>query len=145
MNAPQSTDRFQLSRFITAQDPVWDAVRQELHAGRKQTHWMWFVFPQLAVLGRSSMARHFGLSGVEEAKAYLAHPVLGARLREVCTIVLRLQAGEAVDIFGPVDAMKLRSCLTLFAAAAPEDDLFTRCLQRYFGGEADPMTLSHIG
>lgn len=144
MTAPQPADPFQLARFTSAQDPVWDAVRQELRAGRKQTHWMWFVFPQLAVLGRSSMARHYGLSGLEEAKAYLAHPVLGARLREVCAIVLGLPTGEAVGIFGPVDAMKLRSCLTLFAAAAPEDELFARCLRRYFGGEADPLTLSHI-
>ena len=101
-------DPFDLQRFVTAQEPVWDDVLDELRTGRKQTHWMWFVFPQLMALGRSSMARHYGLSGLEEAKAYVAHPVLGPRLVECCRLLLQLQGHDPVAIFGPVDAMKLR-------------------------------------
>lgn len=136
-------DAFDLERFVTAQQPVWDAVCDELRAGRKQTHWMWFVFPQLATLGRSAMARHYGLSGLDEARAYLAHPVLGPRLRTACETLLRLPARAAVDIFGPVDAMKLRSSLTLFAQASG-DDLFARCLRRYFPDGPDPLTLGQL-
>jgi uncharacterized protein (DUF1810 family) len=142
--ATSPSEAFDLDRFTAAQDPVWNAVLAELRAGRKQTHWMWFVFPQLATLGRSDMARHYGLSGMAEAKAYLAHPVLGPRLRQACDLLLQLQAGEAVDIFGAVDAMKLRSCLTLFATAAP-DDVFSQCLGRYFAGSPDRLTLQQIG
>jgi uncharacterized protein (DUF1810 family) len=144
MNPPNPADPFDLARFTQAQDPSWAAVCQELRAGHKQTHWMWFVFPQLAALGRSAMARHYGLSGMEEAKAYAAHPVLGARLREVCQLLLTHADRSATEIFGPVDAMKLRSCLTLFAAASPQDEVFTQCLQRYFAGEPDPLTLEHL-
>lgn len=138
-----SADPFDLARFVDAQQPVWDAVKAELRAGHKQTHWMWFVFPQLATLGRSSMARHYGLSGLDEAAAYLAHPLLGARLRDVCALLLA-QPGPAtaVAIFGTVDARKLRSCLTLFDAAAPAG-VFGRCLLRYFG-ERDPLTLDQV-
>src|SRR6476469_5112975 len=107
-----ATDPFDLERFVAAQAPVWHDVQSELQAGRKQTHWMWFVFPQLAMLGRSSMARHYGLSGLDEAKAYLAHPVLGPRLVECCRQLLQLQGRDPVAICGTTDAMKLRSCLT---------------------------------
>jgi uncharacterized protein (DUF1810 family) len=144
MNPPEPSDPFDLARFTQAQDGVWSAVQRELRAGRKQTHWMWFVFPQLAALGRSSTARHYGLSGLQDATAYLTHPVLGARLREACRLLLALDAGSATDIFGAVDAMKLRSCLTLFAAASPQEDVFTRCLQRYFGGAPDASTLERL-
>lgn len=141
---PHATEPFNLSRFVSAQAPVWEAVLQELRAGRKQTHWMWFVFPQLAVLGRSATAKHYGLAGLEEAKAYLAHPVLGARLREASQLLLQLPPSGAEDIFGSVDAMKLRSCLTLFAAAAPHEPVFQQCLQRYFAGQADSLTIERL-
>ena len=140
-----AADSFDLLRFVTAQDPVWDTVCEELRAGRKQTHWMWFVFPQLASLGRSAMARHYGLSGLDEAKAYLAHPILGPRLRQACTLLLELPEGEAASaIMGSTDAMKLRSCLTLFALASPGDDIFEPCLRRYFAGEADRLTMREL-
>jgi uncharacterized protein (DUF1810 family) len=142
---PLAPDPFELARFVSAQAPVWDAVRAELQAGRKQTHWMWFIFPQLAALGRSATARHYGLSGLDEAKAYLAHPLLGGRLREACQLLLAVDGSlSATEIFGPVDAMKLRSSLTLFAAASAQGDVFTRCLQCYFSGEADPLTLAQL-
>lgn len=139
-----ASDSFDLQRFVTAQDPVWDDVLAELRAGRKQTHWMWFVFPQLAVLGRSSMARHYGLSGLDEAKAYAAHPVLGPRLVECCRRLVDLQQHDAVPIFGHIDAMKLRSCLTLFAEAAPDEPVFRDSLRQYFGSTPDPLTVAAL-
>lgn len=135
---------FDLERFVTAQAPMWPAVRAELQAGRKQTHWMWFVFPQLAVLGRSGMARHYGLCGLDEAKAYLAHPVLGPRLRECCGILLQLRGRTSVEIFGSVDAMKLRSCLTLFMLASPEAVVFRECLLKFYDDKPDPLTLDEV-
>ena len=139
------TSAFDLERFTAAQSPVWESVVQELRAGRKETHWMWFVFPQLASLGRSSTAKHYGLSGLAEARAYLAHPLLGPRLRQVCEVLLQMPPTAATEIFGEVDAMKLRSCLTLFAAASPQEDVFARCLERYFGGAPDTLTLQQVG
>lgn len=135
---------FDLERFVAAQAPVWPAVRAELQAGRKTSHWMWFVFPQLAVLGRSGMARHYGLSGLDEARAYLAHPVLGARLRECCGMLLQLQGPTALDIFGGIDAMKLRSCLTLFMLASPDEAVFREGLGKYYDGQPDPLTLEEV-
>lgn len=138
-------DVFELERFVQAQDPVWPRVQAELRASAKTSHWMWFVFPQLAALGRSAMARRYGLTGLDEARAYLAHPVLGERLRTACELLLSLPAQRtALDVFGPVDAMKLRSCLTLFEAAAGEGGVFTRCLQRFCAGERDPLTLDRL-
>lgn len=132
-----------LERFVTAQEPVYETVLAELRAGQKQGHWMWFVFPQLAGLGRSATARHYALSGLAETRAYLDHPLLGERLRECCTLVLATGPGmSAHDIFGSPDDMKFRSCVTLFAEAAPAEHLFTACLKRFFGGEPDPETLS---
>jgi uncharacterized protein (DUF1810 family) len=130
-----------LARFVEAQQPVMDDVRAELAAGRKRTHWMWFVFPQLRGLGRSAMARHFGIASRDEAVAYLAHPVLGARLRECVELVLAVQGRTAHEIFGSPDDLKLRSCLTLFRALDGDDSVFGRALAKYFGGEPDPMTL----
>ena len=139
-------DPFDLTRFVQAQQPVWNTVCAELQAGRKQTHWMWFVFPQLAVLGRSSMARHYGLSGADEARAYLAHPVLGPRLKSACTTLLALDPARSADeIFGAVDAMKLRSCLSLFIQAGSGDStVFEQCLARYFDARPDPLTLAQL-
>jgi uncharacterized protein (DUF1810 family) len=133
---------FDLQRFLTAQSLAWDNVCAELRQGRKQTHWMWFVFPQLAELGRSATAKFYGLSGADEARAYLAHPILGRRLETCCEILLQLHQRSAVEIFGPIDATKLRSCLSLFAAVSGAESVFAECLVRYFGGESDPMTLS---
>lgn len=134
-------DPFRLQRFADAQAPVWDEVKVELLAGRKRTHWMWFVFPQLAPLGRSSTARFYGIASLDEARAYLQHPVLGPRMLQCCELLMQVRNRSAAEIFGDVDAMKLRSCLTLFEAAAPECGSFAACLQKYFGGERDPLTL----
>ena len=135
-----------LARYVEAQDAGGTYARAlaELKAGRKQSHWMWFVFPQLAVLGRSAMARHYGLSGLEEARAYLAHPVLGPRLTACCTLLLPHQGRSAREIFGDIDAMKLRSCLTLFEQAAPDQPVFRQTLQAFFGGAGDPLTLAGL-
>jgi uncharacterized protein (DUF1810 family) len=131
---------FDLQRFLDAQAPVWSEVRAELDDARKRSHWMWFVFPQLAALGRSATARFYGISGADEARAYVEHPVLGARLKECCGLLLKATEASARDIFGDVDAMKLRSCLTLFEAVSPQTPIFQECLDRYFAGERDPLT-----
>lgn len=135
---------FALHRFVEAQDPVWDDVLDELRAGRKTGHWMWFVFPQLRGLGTSAMAERFGLSGLDEAEAYLAHPVLGPRLREAVALVAAHRDEPPETIFGAVDAMKLRSCLTLFAAAAPGEPAFMALLRQVFGGCPDALTLERL-
>ena len=133
-----------LERFVDAQDGVYDNVRRELQAGRKATHWMWFVFPQLRGLGHSETARHYGLASGAEARAYLDHPVLGARLRECVELVLRIDGRNAREIFGAPDDVKFRSSMTLFAGVAPDDALFERALARYFGGETDPVTTARL-
>ena len=130
-----------LSRFVEAQAPHLDDVRAELAAGRKRTHWMWFVFPQLRGLGRSQLAWHFGLQSAKEARDYLAHPVLGPRLRECVELVLAVQNRSAHEIFGSPDDLKLRSCLTLFRAIDGADGVFGRALYRFFDGQPDPQTL----
>jgi len=130
-----------LARFVEAQQPVMDDVRAELAAGRKRTHWMWFVFPQLRGLGHSAMARHYGIASRDEAAAYLAHPVLGPRLREGVELVLAVQGRTAHEIFGSPDDLKLRSCLTLFREVDGEGGVFGRALARYYDGQPDPMTL----
>lgn len=131
-----STD---LDRFVTAQAPVIDQVRRELAAGAKRTHWMWFVFPQLRGLGRSSTAQFYGLGGLADARAYLAHPVLGSRLLECTALVDQVQGRTALQIFGSPDDMKFRSCLTLFAAI--QKPPFAAALDHYFTGQPDPLTL----
>lgn len=128
--------------FVTAQDAVWPAVVAELAAGAKRSHWMWFVFPQIAGLGGSAMAVRYAIGSVEEARAYLAHPVLGARLREATRLMLRHAGQEAGAILGPVDALKLRSSMTLFQAADPAEPLFGAALVAFHGGEPDPRTLA---
>src|SRR3954447_15929466 len=126
------SDPFDLERFVQAQDPVLAQVRRELGEGRKRSHWMWFVFPQLRGLGHSAMAQHYGLGGIEEARAYLAHPVLGPRLLDCTALVNRVEGRTAHDIFGTPDDMKFRSSMTLFAAARPEEAAFRTALERYF-------------
>jgi uncharacterized protein (DUF1810 family) len=146
-------DPYRLERFVAAQDHggTYDRAVAELRAGRKRSHWRWFVFPQLAGLGSSPMAQEFAIGSLAEAQAYLAHPVLGPRLAE-CARVLNAAAGgvRATEIFGPVDAMKLRSSMTLFTAAAPEEpafsagQAFTDVLARYFDGQPDQATLERL-
>jgi uncharacterized protein (DUF1810 family) len=135
-------DPHKLERFIAAQDPVYAAVLTELAAGRKRSHWMWFVFPQLAGLGRSDMARQYAIASLDEARAYLAHPVLGARLRECCTLLAGIEARSAHEILGDPDDLKFHSSLTLFAQAAPGEPVFRQCLDKYFAGVADAATLA---
>jgi uncharacterized protein (DUF1810 family) len=130
-----------LERFVEAQAPVYDRALKELQAGRKQSHWMWFVFPQIAGLGHSAMAQTYAIQSLEEARAYLAHPVLGARLRECSQAVMDVRGKSAHEIFGSPDDLKFRSCLTLFTKAARGDDLFHVVLDKFFGGEADQRTL----
>lgn len=135
------TDPFDLQRFIDAQDRVYAAVLDELTHGRKRTHWMWFVFPQLAGLGHSPMAERYAISGLEEASAYLAHPVLGARLRE-CTERVNAVAGKSAhEIFSSPDDVKFRSSMTLFAEVDEAGSLFEQALEHYFAGEKDRRTL----
>ena len=144
MTVAVPADPYALARFIEAQAPVWADVVDELRCGRKTGHWMWFVFPQLRGLGSSPMADRYGLSGMEEAQAYLAHPVLGARLREAVALLAAHGDDPPEAIFGDLDAMKLRSCLTLFAAAAPGDPSFMRLLRMAFAGRPDPSTLARL-
>jgi uncharacterized protein (DUF1810 family) len=135
---------FELDRFVAAQAPIYEDVLEELRRGRKRTHWMWFIFPQLVGLGRSATAVHFGIVNLEEARAYLAHPVLGARLRECAGLMLEHQDRSAHDILGSPDDLKFRSCLTLFREAAADDagrGLFDAALQQFYSGAPDSITL----
>jgi uncharacterized protein (DUF1810 family) len=135
-------DEFELERFVSAQDRggTYAAAVSELRAGRKTSHWMWFVFPQIGGLGQSAMARTYAISSLAEAREYLAHPVLGPRLVECCEILLSLGGRRAEDVFGSIDTMKLRSSMTLFARAAPDNPIFERVLAGYFDGVADDAT-----
>ena len=132
-----------LERFVEAQAPVYDRALAELKAGRKQSHWMWFVFPQIAGLGRSPMAQHYAIQNLAEARAYLAHPLLGTRLRECTQAVLDVEGKTAHEIFGSPDDLKFRSSLTLFDFASP-DDIFRTALEKYFDGEADALTVEKL-
>ncbi|HVI06740.1 MAG TPA: DUF1810 domain-containing protein [Candidatus Binatia bacterium] len=138
------TDEFNLMRFVEAQEPVFRQAVSELRAGRKMSHWMWFVFPQVRGLGRSPTAIEYAISGPDEARAYLAHPVLGARLKECTQLVLGAENRSAAQIFGSPDDMKFRSCMTLFAQVSPEDDIFVQALKKYFDGVPDQLTLDRI-
>ncbi len=137
-----SEDPFGLTRFVRAQDADATYARAlgELRAGRKSSHWMWFVFPQIAGLGSSAMAQKYAIGSLAEARAYLAHPVLGARLRECARALLALAPSSAEEVLGDVDALKLRSSMSLFARADPGEDVFGEVLARYFGGAADEST-----
>jgi len=130
-----------LERFIDAQAPIYARALGELRAGQKQSHWMWFIFPQITGLGQSPTSRAYAIQSLDEARAYMAHPVLGTRLRECCQALMNQRNKTAHDIFGPIDAMKLRSCLTLFAEADPQAVLFYNLLEKYFDGDADEATL----
>ena len=138
------SDPYNLQRFVEAQKPVYDKVCSELRDGRKKSHWMWFIFPQIEGLGSSPLARKFAISALGEAAAYLAHPILGPRLAE-CTRLVNLIEGRAIEqIFGYPDDLKFRSSMTLFADAAPNNRVFIDALQKYFSGEFDPATLARL-
>ncbi len=142
MSAMTADDPYDLQRFVAAQDAgrTYDRAAAELRAGRKASHWMWFVFPQIAGLGYSPASRLYAISSLAEARAYLAHPVLGARLTDCAAILTGLRGRTAEQIFGEVDALKLRSCVTLFMRAAPGEPAFRQVLEQYFGGVPDPET-----
>lgn len=131
---------FDLERFVSAQEGVYPGVLDELRAGRKESHWIWFIFPQIAWLGRSWVSQQYSIVSLNEAHAYLAHPVLGPRLRECAAIVLATNDRTAATIFGPTDAMKLRSSMTLFHRAAPDEPVFREVLERYYDGIPDGAT-----
>ena len=134
---------FNSDRFLSAQKSYYDIALQEIIFGRKRSHWIWFIFPQLAVLGRSANAKYYGISGLNEAKAYLSHPVLGARLREITAALLMHRGEDAVSILGGIDALKVRSCMTLFDAVSP-NDIFRHVLDAFYNGEPDKYTLHYM-
>lgn len=131
-----------LQRFVDAQDSVYAEVCKELKAGKKTSHWMWFIFPQLKGLGRSAVAQHFGIESREEALAYWQHAVLGTRLQECTQLVLAVNGRTAHEIFGSPDDLKLRSCVTLFARVAPDEQAFQLALEQYFHGQPDEGTIA---
>jgi uncharacterized protein (DUF1810 family) len=136
---------YDLERFVAAQEGVYEDVLEELRRGRKTGHWIWFTFPQVAGLGFSAMSRHFAIGSLEGARAYLDHPVLGARLRECAEVMLATKGRTALEIFGSIDAMKVRSCMTLFHRAAPNEAVFAQVLDRFYGGVADEATDARLG
>ena len=137
-------ESFNLARFLKAQEPLYQRVLSELRRGRKSSHWMWFIFPQIQGLGRSDIAQRYSISGLEEAKAYLLHPILGPRLRECTELVIAIDGRSAEEIFDSPDDLKFRSSMTLFAHATAENAIFIAALQKYFDGEFDPLTLRRL-
>jgi uncharacterized protein (DUF1810 family) len=136
---------FDLDRFVAAQEGVYEGALRELRAGRKTGHWIWFIFPQLVGLGRSETSRFYGIKSIEEARAFLAHPTVGARLLECVGAVLGTSGATADQIFGSLDAMKVRSSMTLFHRAAPDEPLFEQVLERFYRGVADEATDALLG
>ena len=139
------SDPFDLSRFVSAQGGVFEAALAELRDGHKRSHWMWFVFPQLAGLGRSPTAQHFAIRSLDEARAYIEHPLLGPRLLDCCRALLALRGRSASEIMGCPDDLKLRSCMTLFSRATESHTEFVQVLERYFDGVPDARTLKLLG
>jgi uncharacterized protein (DUF1810 family) len=137
-------DPFHLDRFITAQDQIYDRALAEIRRSSKRSHWMWFIFPQIAGLGHSSMAKYYSIQNEEEARAYLAHPVLGPRLRECAAAALAVEEKSAAEIFGYPDDLKFRSSATLFAAIAEPGSVFQQLLEKYFAGQPDERTLEFL-
>jgi uncharacterized protein (DUF1810 family) len=135
-------DPFNLERFVAAQDPVYARAIAELRRGSKQSHWMWFIFPQIAGLGRSATAERYAITSLAEANAYLAHPLLGGRLKECTGLVQQIEGRSALQIFGRPDDLKFHSSMTLFAEAGPQEAVFRAALDRYFAGDGDMLTLS---
>jgi uncharacterized protein (DUF1810 family) len=134
-------DRFKLSRFFEAQEADYTRALSEIQSGHKRTHWMWYIFPQLRGIGSSSTAQFYGIENADEAKAFLAHPILGPRLVGCANALLELQGRSAEEIFGYPDVLKLKSCATLFAHVSGHDSVFRRLLEKYYGGEPDKLTL----
>lgn len=134
-----------LDRFLDAQRGDYAAALAEVRRGRKTSHWMWYIFPQIAGLGQSSTARYYSIRDLEEAREYYAHPVLGQCLREISGALLELRGSDPVAVFGGIDSMKLKSSMTLFAVAAPDDPLFQQVLDKYYDGEQDTLTLRILG
>ena len=134
-----------LDRFLDAQRGDYAAALAEVRRGRKTSHWMWYIFPQIAGLGQSSTARYYSIRDLEEAREYYAHPVLGQRLREISGVLLELRGSDPVAVFGGIDSMKLKSSMTLFSLAAPDDPVFQQVLDKYYGGEQDALTLRILG
>jgi uncharacterized protein (DUF1810 family) len=137
-------DPYNLNRFLSAQSPVIEQVRAELRAGQKRSHWMWFVFPQIAGLGHSDMARRFAIASLDEARAYAAHEILGPRLIECAALVVAAEGRSIGEIFGSPDDLKFHSSMTLFARATPQEPVFREALQKYFDGEEDRATVERI-
>ena len=137
-----TNDPFDLDRFVKAQEPIYDEALAELRAGSKRTHWSWFILPQMRGLGFSSMSVRYAIGSLDEAKAYLAHPILGPRLRECVSAMNSHKGLTASQILGSTDAQKLRSCITLFIEASEHEPIFTAALAKYFGGAPDQRTLS---
>lgn len=142
--ANSGSDPFDLQRFVDAQNGVYDNVLAELRAGRKASHWIWFVFPQLRGLGRTAMAERYGVASLDEARAYLAHKVLGPRLRECAHLVAHSGCVSARDLFGSPDDLKVRSSMTLFARATDDNGVFADVLRKYYKGEEDPLTVQRL-
>jgi uncharacterized protein (DUF1810 family) len=140
-----TTDPHNLKRFSDAQEPVFEQVCAELRAGHKQSHWMWFIFPQMKGLGHSGLADFYGISSRQEAEAYLAHPVLGSRLSDCTRLVIQVENRSIDQILGYPDNLKFRSSMTLFAAAASDNRIFNAALQKFFDGKPDPLTLKLLG
>jgi len=144
-DAQNAADPHDLNRFVEAQQGVYQRALSEIASGQKRSHWMWFIFPQLQGLGMSSMAQRYAISGLDEARAYLEHPVLGPRLLECAEAAYNIEGRTARNIFGSIDAMKLRSCATLFAQVSPPGSVFERLLEKYYDGEPDAKTLRLLG
>jgi uncharacterized protein (DUF1810 family) len=137
-------NQFNLDRFVEAQAPVYKHVLAELKAGRKTSHWMWFIFPQIAGLGHSAMAQKFAIASADEAAAYLAHPLLGPRLRECSALVAAIDDKEIEDIFEPPDNLKFHSSMTLFSEVAPDEAVFQDCINKFFDGVPDQATIDRL-
>jgi len=137
-------DPHNLRRFVEAQEGIYSSVVRELERGHKNGHWIWYIFPQISGLGRSETSRRYAISSLEEARAYLEHPTLGPRLRECTQRVMDIEGRTAEEIFGQTDAMKLRSCMTLFSQATQDNEVFVDALAKYFGGSVDPLTMQAL-
>ena len=138
------TDPFNLDRFVFAQEKIYSSVVEELKAGIKMSHWMWFIFPQVESLGRTEIAKRYAIKSLDEAKAYVSHPVLGRRLQECTKLVLAIDGKSANDIFGHPDDLKFKSSMTLFLVAAPQIDLFQRAINKYYDGHQDRLTIGFL-
>lgn len=144
-DSPSADDPYHLNRFVRAQQQDFEQALAEISAGKKRTHWMWYIFPQLDGLAFSSTSKHYAIKSIAEARAYLDHPVLGPRLRQCAEAALRVEGRSATAIFGSPDDLKLRSCATLFACVSPPGSAFDRLLEKYYGGQRDQKTLRLLG